>query len=115
MLNAADTLMAFEQSAQRYIDDEVICPGHYRGHNPLRFWHAVHNVTDVEQAKQVLNRASVSNVGMIWLTTDTFTGELGSESEWNNPWDNAPDKDVLRETINFVRRDGNYILPVEYG
>lgn len=115
MLGAADTLMAFEQSAQRYIDDETICPGHYRGHNPLRFWHAVHNVTDVEQAKQVLNRASVSNVGMIWLTTDTFTGELGSESEWNNPWDNAPDKDVLRETINFVRRDGNYILPVEYG
>ena len=56
-----------------------------------------------------------NNVGQIWLTTDTFTGELGSESEWNNPWDNAPDPDVLRETIAWVRREGNYILPVEYG
>lgn len=115
MLGAADTIMAFEQSAQRYIDDETICPGHYRGHNPLRFWHAVHNVTDTEQAKQVLRRASVSNVGQIWLTSDTFTGELGSESEWNNPWDNAPDKDILREEIQWVRRIGEYMTPQEFG
>jgi hypothetical protein len=115
MLNAADTIMAFEQSAQRYIDDETICPGHYRGQNPLRFWHAVHNVNDTEQAKQVLRRASVSNVGQIWLTSDTFTGELGSESEWNNPWDNAPDKDILREEIQWVRRLGEYMTPQEFG
>lgn len=115
MLGAADTIMAFEQSAQRYIDDETICPGHYRGQNPLRFWHAVHNVNDVEQAKQVLRRASVSNVGQIWLTSDTFTGELGSESEWNNPWDNAPDKDILREEIQWVRRLGEYMTPQEFG
>lgn len=115
MLGAADTIMAFEQSAQRYIDDETICPGHYRGQNPLRFWHAVHNVNDTEQAKQVLRRASVSNVGQIWLTSDTFTGELGSESEWNNPWDNAPDKDILREEIQWVRRLGEYMTPQEFG
>ena len=81
----------------------------------MRFWHAVHNVNDVEQAKQVLRRASVSNVGQIWLTSDTFTGELGSESEWNNPWDNAPDKDILREEIQWVRRLGEYMTPQEFG
>lgn len=111
MLDAADTLMSFEQSAARYLTDTLM-PAHYRMQNPLRFWHAVHDCPDRATAKQVLNRASVSNVGQIWVTSDTFSGVLGSESPTNNPWDNSPKNEVIDETIQWVIRHATYRHPV---
>jgi len=105
MLECADVLMTFEQSPENYLSGESnITPDWYKDQPSYRFWHAVHNVTDEAQAKQVLDKASKSNVAHVYLTTDKFSGVIGSESPDNNPWDNLPEKWLVDLQTNWCRR-----------
>lgn len=113
MLGAADTLMSFEQSAEKYLK-ETVMPAHYRGRPPLRFWHAIHNCPDVETARKCLTKAGVSNVGHMYITNDTFTGVLGSENDNNNPWDGRIDRGIRIETLDWVEQVGFYRNPPVY-
>lgn len=106
LLECADVLMTFENTAAKYLEaeDNNVAPYHYKAFPPHRFIHVVHNVESKEQALKVLERMGRSNVASVFLTTDTFSGILGSESETNNPWDNLPEQWLVDMQLRWARR-----------
>ena len=112
MLECADILMRFEKSADKYINDTdaPVNPAHYASENAIRFYDTIHNVTE-KNIDSVLEKAEKSNVGMIYLTDDTFSGVEGSENENNNPWDTVPRGVILDKQLAFVRKV-KYVPPV---
>lgn len=120
LLGAADILLSFENSAEKYLDDSEeatpIAPDHYKAEAAGRFWHAIHNVEDAKQLRKILLKASESNVAAIFPTTDTFTGVQGAEAEDNNPWDNLPASWAIEMAVAWARRqDDIWLAAVETG
>lgn len=106
LLGAADMLMSFEKSVDKYLadTDAPVTTAEYRKHSPLRFINVAHNAASAEQATQMLNKAASENVAFIYVTDDVFSGVEGSESPANNPWDSLPNKDILDRTLAWCRR-----------
>jgi len=112
LLEAADILMRFEKAVDKYVNDTEapVNPAHYASESPIRFMDTVHNVTE-KNIDSVLAKAEKSNVGMIYITDDTFSGVEGSENENNNPWDSVPRGVILDKQLAFVRKV-KYVAPV---
>lgn len=107
MIEAADVLMSFENTAEKYLNDQhaPVAPAHYLKQPQTRFCHVLHDVTSATQLRQVYDKFRVSNAAFFYPTTDTFTGVIGSESEANNPWDGLPQAWCLDMALAIVRRN----------
>jgi len=93
LLGCADVLMTYESNAEGYLSAESNkVPDWYKNELPIRFYHTVYGIKDRQQAIQVLEEATKSNVATVYLTDDTFSGVIGSESQSNNPWDAIPSR-----------------------
>lgn len=94
MLQAADVLMSFENSADQYLKDDkdyLVTPDHYRTEPGYRFWHVIHDVKSEDQARKVLEKAQKSNVSHVFLTDDHFS----SDDPSTNPYDQVPSNWLL--------------------
>lgn len=115
LLECADVLITFEASAKEYLaaPADKLFPFIYRNYSPARFIHVIHNVEGEDQARAVVAKAEKSNVAHLYLTTDTFTGVLGSESPSNNPWDNLPEPWLREVNYAWARRTPLPVAPGE--
>ena len=98
-----DVLVTFEKSAEEYLaaSPQSLVPEHYKKEGPGKFWHMIHDVTSEDQAREVLEKASQSNVSNIYLTDDSNYHE--PPAMWGNPYDVPPADWLLDMQRKWVR------------
>lgn len=107
-----DVVVTFESDAARYLSATVseLHPAVFRHQPAGKFWHMVHDVVSVDQARAVLERAATMNVGHIYLTDDTNAHE--PPALWGNPYDALPVPWLLDLQLDWAERDGRLPVPV---
>ncbi|MBV7292370.1 spherulation-specific family 4 protein [Corynebacterium sp. TAE3-ERU16] len=104
MVHAADTLMVYEQAAERYLagdDTYRVTPDYYRKYPSTKYWHVIHDVTTEEQARAVLAKAETSHVAHVYLTDGHFDPERPLET---NPYAGPPSPWLQTLQAQWCRR-----------
>lgn len=99
-----DTLVTFENTAERYLttNQDQILPYHYRNQPKSKFWHMIHDVTSLEQAQACLKRATQLKTGHIYLTEDTNDHDAAAGEMWGNPYDALPSPELLSLQLDWA-------------
>lgn len=89
--HSADTLLTFESSYERYIDNAIYKPNGWTTSNLQKNWHIIYNVPKSEIGR-IAKLAKERGAGFIQITNDIMP----------NPYDNLPKEDYMQEHINAV-------------
>ena len=91
LVDAVDVILCFEQNPTTFRNSLTgLNPDWYKNLPPGKLWVAIHDVTTEAEAREILTELEKLNIANVYLTTDTFSGVIGSENQNNNPWDNLP-------------------------
>ena len=89
--NSADTLLTFESSFERYLDDSIYTPNGWEAEDPRKIWHIIYKVPKSEIGR-VAALARQRGAGYIEITDDIMP----------NPYDNLPGADYMQDALNAV-------------
>jgi len=98
--DTADTLLTFESSFERYLDNSIYKANGWDAADPRKIWHIIYNVPKGEVGR-VAALARQRGAGFIEITNDIMP----------NPYDNLPAADYMQEVTGSVSGGAPLVAP----